>query len=416
MGTDPSGVLRIAVGTLCGAAVGIEREWSGHATGPRARIGGVRTFTLLGALAGMAGWMWSLGDSALAAVLLAGGVALIVAAYAAISRHDVEGTTEVAGMVTLAAATLAGLGFLPLASGIIAITILILVEKTRLHASVARIDDQEIRAATRFAVMAVVVLPLLPEGPFGPLGGIRPRLLWLLVLFFSGISFVAYIARKAIGANRGSALAGVLGGLISSTSVAMSFSRQSRERPDLAAPLAFGILAACAVLFIRVTVATTVLNTDLLTALIPYIAGPFVVGIAVALLRLRSMRDAANPPEAPGNPLQLRSALQMAAIFQVVFFLVQGAHSLWGNSGVLISAALVGLTDLDAITISMARTAKDPAMVHLGAQAITLAILSNTLVKAAIAAIVGRGAVRVAVPIGLAITAVALVVSLALLR
>ena len=416
MGTDPIGALRVAVAALCGAAVGIEREWSGHATGPRARIGGVRTFTLLAALAGMAGWLWSIGDSALGAVLLAGGVALIVAAYVSISRHEIEGTTEVAALVTLGAGTLAGLGFLPLASGIIAVTILVLVEKTRLHATVAKIGDEEIRAATRFAVMAVVILPLLPEGPFGPLGGIRPRLLWVLVLFFSGLSFAAYIARKAIGARKGSALAGVLGGLVSSTNVSLSFSRESAERPEIAGPLAFGILAACAMLFVRVLFATTVLNTDLVTALLPYVAVPFVVGIAVTLLRWKSLRDSKDPPEVAGNPLQLRSALQMAAVFQIVFFLVHGAQSLWGNSGVLISAALVGLTDLDAITISMARQAKEPAMVHLAAQAITLAILSNTLVKAAIAAILGRGAVRIAVPIGLAITAVALVLSLALLH
>jgi uncharacterized membrane protein (DUF4010 family) len=364
----------------------------------------------------MAGWMWSLGDQALAALLLAGGVALVAIAYFAICRRDVEGTTEVAALVTLGAAALAGLGFLPIASGMTAITILVLVEKKRLHATVARIDDEEIRAATRFAVMAAVILPLLPEGPFGPLGGIRPRLLWLLVLFFSGLSFVAYLARKTIGAKQGSALAGVLGGLISSTNVAFSFSRQSAERPELAGPLAFGILAACAVLFVRVLVATTVLNSDLVTALLPYVAGPFVVGIIVALLRLKSMRNAKNAPEPPGNPLQLRSALQMAGVFQLVLFVVHGAQSLWGSSGVLVSAALVGLTDLDAITISMARQAKESAMVHLAAQAITLAILSNTLVKAAIAAILGRGAVRIAVPIGLAITAVALVLSLALLH
>jgi len=416
MGTDPSGVLRIAVAALCGTAVGIEREWSGHATGPRARIGGIRTFTLLGALAGMAGWMWSLGDSAIAAVLLAGGVALVVAAYTAISRRDIEGTTEVAALVTLGAGALAGLGFLPLASGIIAVTTIVLVEKTRLHATVSRIDDAEIRAATRFAVMAVVILPLLPEGPYGPLGGIRPRLLWILVLFFSGLSFVAYVARKAIGAKHGSALAGILGGLISSTNVAVSFSRQSHEEPGLAGPLAFGILAACTVLFVRVLVATTVLNSDLMTALLPYVVGPFVVGIAITLLRLRSMRQAKNPPEPPGNPLQLRSALQMAVVFQLVLFLVHGAQSLWGNSGILASAALVGLTDMDAITISMARSAKDPAMVHVGAQAITLAILSNTLVKAGIAAVLGRGAVRIAVPVGLAIMSAALALSLTLLH
>ena len=112
-------------------------------------------------------------------------------------------------------------------SGIIAVTFLLLVEKTRLHALVSKLDRDEIRAAARFAVMAAVILPLLPEGPFGPLGGIRPRLLWALVLFFSGLSFLGYLARRTFGRSRGYALAGTLGGIVSSTSARRSRSRGS---------------------------------------------------------------------------------------------------------------------------------------------------------------------------------------------
>jgi uncharacterized membrane protein (DUF4010 family) len=189
MDLDP-GVVRIVVAALCGLAIGVERQWSGHASGPAARIGGIRTFTLLGAVAGMAGWLWTLQSQALAAVLLAGAVALVIVGYLAVSSRDVDGTTEVAALVTMAAGVLAGLDFLSLASGIAAITCLLLIEKSRLHAAVAKLDDDEIRAAARFAVMAAVILPLLPEGPYGPWGGVRPRLLWILVLFFSGMSFV----------------------------------------------------------------------------------------------------------------------------------------------------------------------------------------------------------------------------------
>ena len=48
--------LGVIVALLGGAAVGIERQWSGHASGPRARFGGIRTFALLGGFAGLAGW------------------------------------------------------------------------------------------------------------------------------------------------------------------------------------------------------------------------------------------------------------------------------------------------------------------------------------------------------------------------
>ena len=179
----------------------MERQQSGHASGENARFAGIRTFTLLGGVSGVAGWLAHSGFSSLAIVLTAGSVALTVVAYAVASRHDVDATTEVAALVAIAAGLLAGLGYTALASGIIAITVLLLVEKSQLHHLVARIDDEELRAAARFGVMAVVVLPLLPAGPYGPLGGVKPQELWLLVLFFTGLSFTGYFARKMVGAR-----------------------------------------------------------------------------------------------------------------------------------------------------------------------------------------------------------------------
>ena len=125
-------------------------------------------------------------------------------------------------------------------SGVIAVTVLLLVEKSRLHALVARIDDDEMRAAARFGVMAVVILPLLPEGPFGPWGSIKPRELWVLVLFFTALSFGAYVARRLVGPGRGYTLAGLLGGLISSTNVTFTFARLSRQEQALSRALAVG--------------------------------------------------------------------------------------------------------------------------------------------------------------------------------
>ena len=416
MNFDPAGVLRIAVAAICGAAVGVERQWSGHASGPAARIGGVRTFTLLGALAGLAGWMWTIGLPAIATALLAGGVGLVVAGYVAVSRRDVEGTTEVAALVTLAAGVLAGLGYLALASGIIAVTCLLLVEKSRLHSSIARLDDAEIRAAIRFAVMAVVVLPLLPEGPFGPWGGIRPRELWLLVLFFSGISFAGFLARRAVGVAQGYPLAGLLGGVVSSTSVTFTFARESAERPGLARPLAFGILASCTVMFLRVLAATAVLNQLLMTALLPYVAVPFLLGIVITVLGWKGLDRGGDAIAEPSNPLELRAALQMAVLFQVVLLAVHAVRERWGDLGLVVSGAIVGLTDMDALTISMAKSAAEPAAVAAASQAIAVGILSNTLFKSAVAIVLGRGAVRVLVPACLLVMAVMLGAALYFLR
>jgi uncharacterized membrane protein (DUF4010 family) len=415
MDLDP-GVVRILVAALCGLAIGVERQWSGHATGPAARIGGARTFTLLGALSGTSGWLWVLESQALAVTLLAGAVALVVVGYFAVSSRDVDGTTEVAALVTMAAGVLAGLDYLALASGITAVTCLLLVEKSGLHRTIAKLDDDEIRAAVRFAVMAAVILPLLPEGPYGPWGGIRPRLLWILVLFFSGMSFVGYIARRMAGPKTGYAWAGLLGGLVSSTNVTFTFARDSAGKPDLAPSLAFGILASCTVLFVRVLVAAAVLNVRLVAVLWPYVVAPLITGLAILLVGWRRMKRGGERPEPPANPLHLRSAVQMAILFQAVLFLVHGARELWGEQGLLASGAVLGLTDLDALTISMARVASDSGTAFVAAQAIAVGLISNTLFKAAAAIALGRGAVRVFVPLGLAAMALAVGASVVLLR
>ena len=196
--------LRLIVGALAGAAVGLERQRSGKAAGPAARFGGLRTFTLIGLAGALGGWLWTLGVTIPAGVVVVAAAAMIVAAYVASSRVDVDATTEVAALVVLATGVVAGLDRLALAGGLAVATTLLLAEKSRLHALVAAIDGEGFRAGLRFAAMALVVLPLVPEGPFGTLGGgIRPRGLWLLVLVFSGLSFAGYVARTAVSPRYG---------------------------------------------------------------------------------------------------------------------------------------------------------------------------------------------------------------------
>src|SRR6187399_2857786 len=206
-------VIGLAIAALGGLAVGLEREWSGHATGPKARFAGVRTFTLLGAFSGLSGWLWFNEFQIPAIVLLAGAVALIVVAYAAAAPRDADATTEVAALVVVGSGFIASIGGWAIAGGIVTVTTLLLVEKSRIHEMARRLDDTALRAAVRFGVMAVVILPLLPEGPFGPWGGIRPRTLWLVVLLFSAMSLVGHLARRSAKGASGYSIAGILGGV-----------------------------------------------------------------------------------------------------------------------------------------------------------------------------------------------------------
>ena len=382
-------IVRVLIAALGGAAVGLERQWSGHADGPAARFAGIRTFTMLGGIGGVSGVFWMAGVTAPAAILLSGAVAIVAAAYVVGSRQDIDGTTEAAALVVLAAGLLAGLGSVTPASGLIAILVLLLVEKSRLHSLVQRIDDVGLRSGVRFAVMALVVLPLLPEGPFGPLGGVRPRQLWVLVLFFSGLSFLGYIARRIVGTGRGYLVTGLLGGLISSTNVTFTFARTSRTEPALEGALALGAVGANAMVFPRVLLATTVLNPAIVGPLSVYLAAPAVAALLVLVVGTRRSTTVPAPELSPNNPLQLKSALQMAVLFQVVLMVVHVARERWGTSGVFTSAAVLGLSDVDALTVSMAKDVADALSPTIAATAIAVGVLSNTAMKIALALVFG---------------------------
>jgi len=414
---NSSDMIALVVAALGGAAVGLERQWSGHAEGPTARFAGIRTFAMLGALGGLSGWLLSAGGTLLAGVLLSGGVAITVAAYVAASRHEIDGTTEVAALVVMGAGVLAGMGQLRVASAIVAVEVLLLVEKSRLHSLVRRIDDVELRAGVRFAVMALVILPLLPEGPYPPLGIVRPRQLWMLVLFFSGLSFLGDVLNRVVGPQSGALLSGAIGGLISSTNVTFTFARSSRQDASHSRSLAFGAIAANAILYPRVLTAVAVLNVALLPVLVPFVVAPALAAGIVAAVGAKI-----HPPEGERrravmrNPLQLSAALRMAALFQAVLIVVRLTQNAWGRSGVLTTAAALGLTDVDALTVSMTKGVADTLSIQTAALAIAVGILANNSLKAGIALLLGERQFRTIVAGTLALVIAASAVSIVILR
>jgi uncharacterized membrane protein (DUF4010 family) len=404
---------RLAVGALAGAAVGLERQWAGLAPGRAERFGGLRTFTLLGLVGAVAGWLWGLGAEIPAAIVLIAASGLVVAGYVAASRVDLDATTEVAAIVVLGAGMAAGLGWLALASGIAAATTLLLAEKSQLHGFVARLDGEGLRAGLRFAVLALVVLPLLPEGPFGTWGGgVRPRALWLLVLVFAGLSFAGYVARSAVSPRYGTVLTGLIGGLISSTGVTLTFARASRTHPEEGRPLAHGVLAACTVLVPRVLAAVALLAPAVVPALALRLGPAFVVGAIAASMGLRRGVEAAPPASHARNPLQLGAALQMAALFQVVLIVLHEVRARFGGAGVQWSAVLLGLTDVDALTASIAAQTRTGLAVESAANAIAVGVVANTGLKIGIAVAIGRGTFRWRVAAGLAAVAAATMAAL----
>lgn len=414
--------LRLAVAGLAGLAVGIEREWSGHASGPHARFAGVRTFLMLGMIGGLAGWLVTEGHAAAGTALLAGALALVVVAYYMAARRPadpeaIEGTTEVAALLVVGLGAVAGLGFPAVASAVTAVMVLALREKTTIQGFVTRIGEPELRAAFQFAVLALVILPILPVGPFGPYGGIRPRTIWTVVLIFSGLNYLGYLARRLLGQRRGFGVAGALGGLVSSTAVTLTFARRSRLEPHHGHALGVGALAACTILVPRVFGIATALNPGLGMTLARGLLPPMVLGAAVLwyVARRQTDQEQESDPPSIGNPLQLGSAIKMAVAFQVVMLALEFAGTRYGVGGIYGSAALLGLTDMDALTFSMSRLGEAAVPNVVAAQAILIGIGANTLLKLTASLVLGSPSFRRAAGWGLVALGLATALGLVIL-
>jgi len=395
-------VWNFATALLTGALIGIERERHKQLL-PHAEIGGLRTFVLFALFGALSGWLALVLDSpwVLAASLLAA-AGVVVTGYlqsARLSPDNLGLTTEIAALATFLLGALAAHGQRELTVGLGVVIAALLAYKQPLHGFVGKLGTDDVYAVLRLLIATFIVLPLLPDEPLDPWDALNPQSLWLLVLLISGLSLVGYVLTRLLGAHRGLPLTGLTGGLVSSTAVTLSFARQSRE-PQYAASqraIASGILLAWTVSFIRVLVEVLVVNRALLPAVLPAVAAMTVVAAASGGWYLRSARDGAESQDLPlRNPFSLTSAIKFAALFAVVLLVVKLAQIQAPETGLYYVAALAGTTDVDAITLSLAQYARSGNM-QVASHAITIAVLTNTLVKTGMVLALGSAQLRTSI-------------------
>ena len=328
----------------------------------------------------------------LPAVLLILGV-LVVAGYTVTAKRRSFGlTSEIAAVVVFLLAAMVMYDQQVVAVALAVVTAAILAYKQPLHSFVDRLGWDDVYAGVRLLIATFIALPLLPNEPIDPWGALNPYKLWLLVILISSLSLVGYVLTRWLGPARGAALTGATGGLVSSTAVTLSFAKEAREKPKKSAALACGILFAWVVMFVRVVILVGIVNRALLThVLVPFAVMAIVAGAIAAWLYYRN--GTAGAAAAKGdvdlkNPFSLMEAARFGAVFAVVLLAVKLVQAYFPPQGMYFVAALAGLTDVDAITLSMAEFAKsgDAAIAVI---AIVIAAVSNTLVKCGLA--VGLG-------------------------
>lgn len=388
--------LRFGLALAIGLLLGLERGWHGRDESEGRRTAGIRTFALASLFGALAAWLATVTAPAVLAVALAALAGLLAVSYLVRLRSDEDLglTTEVALLLTFSLGAGAVLGEMAPAAAVAVVAALLLSMKARLHGWVARIRRLELDALLKLALISVVILPVLPNQGYGPGGALNPYELWWAVVIVAGLSFFGYVAIRLGGADLGLPLTGLFGGLASSTSTTLALARIVRGSPALAPLAAAGVVIAGSVTFLRILALVAIFEPRLVWPLAWPMGAMAATGLAGALVvhvLYGNGQESGDEVGGIANPLELTTALTFGAVLAVV---VVGVHylDLWlGTGGVYAGAALSGVTDVDALTISVSRLVGDELAAASGAVAIFIAVAVNTAVKGAISAVAGSG-------------------------
>ncbi len=381
---------RFGIALLIGALIGLEREfYQQRKNAPD--FAGIRTFSLIALLGSVSAFLSGEYGIILAALALGGLVLMTtVSYYGALLRNQIETgiTTEIAAVLTFLFGVLVMGDHAIVAVALAVVTSLLLVLKGRLHEFIRDMSLEDIHLTLQFALVAAVILPLLPNRTLDPLGLLNPFQIWLMVVFVSGIGFSGYVLIKILGPTRGINLAGILGGLASSTATTISFSSASREYPHMVLHYARAVVLASTVMIPRVLLLILVIYPPLaLRVLIP-LAAMLVAGL-VFVFFVQKSPETDQPSVFPEfnitNPLKLSTAIKFGILFAIVLVIVEYAQTFLGSSGVYLASILTGLTDVDAITLSVTRLATNAQLsLDVAGAAVIIAVLMNTFSKGAI--------------------------------
>ena len=381
---------RFGFSLLIGALIGLEREFFQQKE-ESPDFAGIRTFSLITLLGSVSTFLAQEVGIIFAAFALAGLILMIAISYRQTlirSQTETGITTEIAAILTFLFGVLVMGNHALVAIALAVITSLLLALKGRLHGIIRNMSSEDIHVTFQFALVAAVILPLLPNRTIDSLGLLNPFQIWLMVVFISGIGFSGYVLMKILGPSQGINLMGILGGLASSTATTISFSSASREYPKMAPYYARAVVLASSVMFPRVLFLILIIHPPLAQKVLFPITMMLLTGLIYIFAIHKGNQN--NKTEVHQlltvtNPLKLSTAVKFGLLFALVFIVVEYSQSLIGASGVYLVSFLAGLTDVDAITLSLSRlTGNNQLSADVAGISVIIAALMNTVSKGVI--------------------------------
>ncbi|MGE6108086.1 MgtC/SapB family protein [Aeromonas sobria] len=381
------------VSLAIGLIIGLERGWQVRQLGDNQRVAGMRTYGLIGLLGGVCAlllptlgtWLPLLG---LLAVLMGCTLSIWLAQR---WQGEFGLTSSVAMVLTYLLGLMSVLLSPSEAVACAVLAALLMGLKGKIQQGMLFLSETEFHATLRFLLISLVLLPVLPNQEMGPLNAFNPFQIWLMVVVIAAISFSGHFAVRLLGTRAGLVLTSMLAGLASSTALTLQFARLNKEQPGLERLLATGILLAGATMWLRLLVLVLLIQRDLALRLAPplLILGLVVYGFAFWFWRQREATpDEPVQPETR-NPLDLATAIKFGLLLALIGFLATLLQSEVGDSGVYLLALVSGITDVDAITLSLSQLTSKELTLEVATRGILLAGLVNSLVKGVLALVIG---------------------------
>jgi uncharacterized membrane protein (DUF4010 family) len=367
---------------LIGFLIGAQREASREETEQQPGVRDFALISLVGALCAFIGSDWIA-----VAALIALASLLAVYRYQTVGRSGI--TTEMAAVATFflgyAAATTRIPSATLLAVSLTIAVLFLLSAKAVLHQLVRKtITETEFQDTIRFLALVFVIYPVLPVQPLGPYGFFDARKVWLFVILVCSISYFGYFLRKFAGDRIGTRLAGVLGGIASSTAATAAFARMSRTDEEVRGE--GSAIIANALQFPRVLILLYLLNVELAQACQWVLLAMTAAGAATAMVYWRDEGTAVHAGPIMSNPFSLAPALKFGLLLTVILFVSRAALHSFGRGSVQWIGAIAGLADADAVLLPVAELFGQGAIsIAAASGAVLLALAANAVMKSIIA-------------------------------
>ena len=359
--------------------IGLERESSALAHKGRA-YAGVRTYSLIGVYGFGCAWLYKEGIQWMLPIGLLSITALAVVGYLAkLKGGHVGWTSEVAAVLTFITGALCLLSDIWLALALGVVGTFLLSEKARFEQYVDRLDKTEFLAVVKFLLVTLIILPVLPNQTYTQFN-LNPRKIWQIVVLVSSIGFAGYFLTKKFGDKVGFWLSGLLGGIVSSTAVAIAAGRIAQNKPEQSNNALQASLLASSIMYIRILVLIWFINPAFLHDIWWKLVILFVIGLALSIFRTHSKPE--NGKTHVGtlkNPFEIRPAMVFAFLFVVLSVATILVQKFYGNTGVITLAAIIGISDIDPFILSVVN--QTIPVEALMVSAILVSMLSNTVLK-----------------------------------